>query len=84
MSFDNTFERNKEQYIDRLMNDVAPQYAGDLSEFVSKISVVDKFTVPLAKVVTGFDNTEEIIRKAVESANFSSSAGTHTESKSRG
>ena len=70
VSFDNTFERNKEQYIDRLMNDVAPQYAGDLSEFVSKISVVDKFTVPLAKVVTGFDNTEEIIRKAVESANF--------------
>lgn len=46
------------------------QWEPELQEFVVEMSVVERFDVRMAQMVTGRNNVQEILRKAMEAGNF--------------
>ncbi len=55
---------------DYLNNKIIPSWDSDVTDFLMKISVTDKFTLPLAEAVTGNPYAASILKRATESGNF--------------
>ena len=54
-------------YIDREIYD---QWEPELLEFVQQLCIVDSFDVPLAEAITGRNNVESLLHRALDTGNF--------------
>lgn len=60
----------QQQYWDYLEVHVYEQWEPQMQDFLLKLSVVDCFTIPMAKMITGRNDVEYMLRQAMEIGNF--------------
>lgn len=69
----NLLELNKiatKLFEDYMVNQIMQEWSPAIKMFLIQMSLVDEFTVELAKIITGYDKVEEFITQAQEIGNF--------------
>lgn len=62
-------------FADYLANDVIIQWDSDLVDFLTQVSVVEEFNIPLAEIITGNNHVYVLLDKALSEGNFISREG---------
>lgn len=63
-------ERIEQAFVSYLENNVVNQWDADIQQFLMKVSVVDEFTGALAQEITGEDNVDKLLERALNLGNF--------------
>lgn len=67
---DALFEQTRYKFWDYLERHVYDQWNVELQEFLMQISIVDEFDIGLAEMITGRNDVQSMLRKAMEMGNF--------------
>lgn len=68
-------EKIRTNYINALEEKVIVWLDADVKELLMKLSLVESFSIDLARMITGNKNVREVIRRAEESGNFIRTSG---------
>lgn len=60
----------QQQFWDYLELHVYEQWEPQMQDFLLKLSIVDRFTIPMARMITGKNNAEYVLRQYMEIGNF--------------
>ncbi len=63
-------EENARIFREYLENEVITQWDSDLLDFLMQVSVVGSFTIPLAEMITGDPQAEQMLTRACAAGNF--------------
>lgn len=64
------YRQSRERMWDYLETHVYDQWDLELQEFLMELSVVEKFDVPMARMITGKKNVEQLLEQAMEIGDF--------------